>query len=212
MSAGELGEDARRVEEALENILELTTKWQAILLDECDIFLEQRTTADIARNMLVSSKLFSKPVNPSSCFETRTKGRDRNTHSVPIVFLKQLEYYRGVLFLTTNQVAAFDPAFESRIHLSINYPALDRESRLHIWRTFVRPDSGAGGATGASQYASQVTDEELQDLARHELNGRQLKNVVKTARLLAKNEKSALALRHIEKVLNVKKMNLISMP
>jgi len=57
MTAGELGENASEVEKALENILELTTKWKAILLlDECDIFLEQRTTSDIARNRLVSSK------------------------------------------------------------------------------------------------------------------------------------------------------------
>ncbi|KAG9236708.1 hypothetical protein BJ875DRAFT_371541, partial [Amylocarpus encephaloides] len=42
VTAGELGEDASEVEETLENVLELTSKWQAILLlDECDIFLEQ---------------------------------------------------------------------------------------------------------------------------------------------------------------------------
>jgi broad-specificity NMP kinase len=58
MSAGELGETAAEVEESLELVLELTAKWNAILLlDECDMFLEARTTANIRRNRLISSKL-----------------------------------------------------------------------------------------------------------------------------------------------------------
>ncbi|EHL02853.1 hypothetical protein M7I_1116 [Glarea lozoyensis 74030] len=96
MSAGELGETAAEVEEQLEMVLELTAKWNAILLlDECDMFLEARTTADIRRNRLIS------------------------------IFLRKLEYYRGVMFLTSNRIDDFDPAFESRIHLTIHYPALD---------------------------------------------------------------------------------------
>jgi hypothetical protein len=57
MSAGELGETAAEVEDSLELVLELTSKWNAILLlDECDMFLEARTTADIKRNRLISSE------------------------------------------------------------------------------------------------------------------------------------------------------------
>jgi hypothetical protein len=41
MSAGERGETAAEVEDYLELVLELTSKWNTILLlDECDIFLE----------------------------------------------------------------------------------------------------------------------------------------------------------------------------
>jgi hypothetical protein len=57
MSAGELGETAAEVEDSLELVLELASKWDAILLlDECDMFLEARTAADIRRNRLVSSE------------------------------------------------------------------------------------------------------------------------------------------------------------
>ena len=59
------------------------------------------------------------------------------------VFLRLLEYYQGVMFLTTNRVASFDPAFESRIHLTINYPELSSDSRLHIWKTFVKPGTSS---------------------------------------------------------------------
>ena len=60
MSASELGETATEVEESLELVLELTSKWNAILLlDECDMFLEARSTADIRRNRLVSGEFLS---------------------------------------------------------------------------------------------------------------------------------------------------------
>ena len=62
MSASELGETAAEVEESLEQVLELTSKWNAILLlDECDMFLEARSTADIRRNRLVSGEFLSAP-------------------------------------------------------------------------------------------------------------------------------------------------------
>jgi hypothetical protein len=190
ISAGELGETAAEVEDSLELVLELTSKWNAILLlDECDIFLEARTTADIRRNRLISSESFSalhnwKPLLPSQ--------------GLPIprsVFLKKLEYYRGVMFLTTNRISDFDAAFESRIHLTIHYPALDAVSRLHIWKTFVR--------MGNSE--SRLSNSDLETLAKNEINGRQIKNIIKTARLLSKQHKIPLAMEHVEMVLKVKK-------
>lgn len=127
MSASELGETAPEVEESLEQVLELTSKWNAILLlDECDMFLEARSTADLRRNRLVSGK------PPSSYHHVKP------TTKIYIVFLRQLEYYRGMMFLTSNRVSDFDPAFESRIHLTIHYPALDVGSRLHVWKVFTQ--------------------------------------------------------------------------
>ena len=32
-----------------------------------------------------------------------------------------IEYYQGMLFLTTNRLAEFDPAFHNRIHINIEY-------------------------------------------------------------------------------------------
>lgn len=158
------------MEESLGRVIKITTKWRAVLLlDECDVFLEQRSSKSIQRNKLVS------------------------------VFLRLLEYYQGVMFLTTNRIEAFDRAFESRIHLTIQYPKLDLDSRLHVRRTFVRPE----GTT--SKYASNIADEDLQKLAIEDLNGRQIKNIVKPARLLAASEgKKLLELNHIEAVMRVK--------
>jgi ATP-dependent 26S proteasome regulatory subunit len=160
MSAGELGAMAHEVEHDLDRVLELSARWGAVLLlDECDVFLERRSLSDMHRNKLVS------------------------------IFLRLLEYYQGVMFLTTNRVSAFDPAFESRIHLTIHYPNLDYKSRLHIRNTF----------------ASILSKSELEHLAHEELNGRQIKNIVKTARLLATNERTQLAMKHVNSVLTMKK-------
>lgn len=66
MSAGDLGLDSRTVESSLSNVLEMCTKWNAILLlDEADVFLEQRSAHDLERNKLVSSKCFLYPTDTS---------------------------------------------------------------------------------------------------------------------------------------------------
>ncbi|KAH8589925.1 P-loop containing nucleoside triphosphate hydrolase protein [Bisporella sp. PMI_857] len=171
MSAGELGLTADQVETSLQRVLEISTKWGAVLLlDECDVFLEQRTVSDIERNKLVS------------------------------VFLRLLEYFKGVLFLTTNRISTFDAAFQSRIHLLINYPTLDFKSRMVIWHNFVRPEG-----VSSSKYSSSICDEDFESLAQMELNGREIKNIVKTAHLLASRKSVPLAMKHVRTVLKVKK-------
>lgn len=55
MSAGDLGLDPSSVEEKLSDILEMCTKWNAILLlDEADVFLEERSLHELERNKLVT--------------------------------------------------------------------------------------------------------------------------------------------------------------
>ena len=64
ISAGDLGLDSSDVESSLSNVLEMSTKWNAVLLlDEADVFLEQRSARDLERNKLVSSRF---PVIPSN--------------------------------------------------------------------------------------------------------------------------------------------------
>ncbi|KAK5101277.1 hypothetical protein LTS08_004884 [Lithohypha guttulata] len=107
ISVGNLGTTAESVESALQDILELASKRNAVLLlDEADIFLEQRTRHDLHRNAVVS------------------------------VFLRLLEYYQGVLCLTTNRSEEIDVAFHSRIHISLPFPDLTEGNREQIWRHF----------------------------------------------------------------------------
>ena len=59
--------------------------------------------------------------------------QDLKRNAIVSVFLRVLEYYSGILFLTTNRVGTFDPAFRSRIHMSLFYPKLDLKTTLKIW-------------------------------------------------------------------------------
>jgi hypothetical protein len=50
------------------------------------------------------------------------------------VFLRVLDYYNGILFLTTNRAGVLDEAFKSRIHYKIYYPDLTLEQTIDIWK------------------------------------------------------------------------------
>jgi SpoVK/Ycf46/Vps4 family AAA+-type ATPase len=108
VSAGELGTTAEAVEERLPRIFKRASRWKAVLLlDEADVLLEQRSVQDIHRNALVC------------------------------VFLRTLEYYPGMMFLTTNRVRQIDDAIASRIHFKLKYDNLNLEQRTNIWRDFL---------------------------------------------------------------------------
>lgn len=90
LSVLELGTILEVLEAKLVRILDVAPSWRAILLlDEADVYLEKRDTGtmDIEQN-------------------TMTR-----------IFLCNLEYYKGVLFLTTNHVVAFDDTFCCRISM-----------------------------------------------------------------------------------------------
>jgi len=168
-SAGELGTDSRYLESELQKILDICHAWGAILLlDEADVFLEKRNMHDIHRNALVS------------------------------IFLRQLEYFQGILFLTTNRVETFDDAFQSRIHIALRYDELDHRAKKTIFKIFIE-------RVRVLEKTSLMpfSEEDYTALARHELNGRQIKNTVRTAQALAVNKGEPLAMSHIRQVLDV---------
>ncbi len=108
VSVGELGTRMDHLEKNLSQILDIAHTWRAVLLiDEADVFLEQRELRDVNRNALVS------------------------------IFLRMLEYFQGILFLTTNRVATFDEAFQSRIHIGLRYDKLDIKTKKGIWKGFI---------------------------------------------------------------------------
>ncbi|KAL8686930.1 MAG: hypothetical protein Q9218_006760 [Villophora microphyllina] len=148
ISAGELGKDLEDVDTRLDTVLAICRKWKCVLLlDEADVFLQTRSLVDLERNALVS------------------------------IFLRRLEYYQGILILTTNRVSTIDPAFQN----------LDTESRRIIWRNFIK--------------SPEVTEAEFAKLAEWNLNGRQIKNTVACAKSLAWEEGAELGKRHVDIVL-----------
>ncbi|QGI68221.1 hypothetical protein CEK27_012192 [Fusarium fujikuroi] len=91
------------------------------------------------------------------------------------VFLTKLEYYTGICFLTTNRTASIDTAFQSRVDLFLPYKDLTFEARKKVWQNFI---NRAGGTQ------VEIPDEEIKKLAEMKLNGREIKNLIKSAHLL----------------------------
>lgn len=169
VSAGELGTDPAKLELELQKILDIAHSWGAVLLlDEADVFLEKREVHDIHRNALVS------------------------------IFLRLLEYFQGILFLTTNRVETFDDAFQSRIHVALRYGDLTTKAKRSVWSMFIDLCRKQKGCEVAA-----FGDEDLDALSRHQLNGRQIKNIVRTAQALALNEDAVLGLAHVRRVMEV---------
>jgi SpoVK/Ycf46/Vps4 family AAA+-type ATPase len=138
LTVGELGTNVEELETKLKDVLEIAETWNAILLiDEIDIFVQKRGgNSDINRNAMTG------------------------------VFLRLLEYYSGIMFLTTNLVENLDPAFLSRISLNVDYGStLTDATREQIWLNLTR----------------NVTIEnfDAKALSTIKINGRRIKNSIK---------------------------------
>ncbi|CAK7198073.1 hypothetical protein SEUCBS139899_000731 [Sporothrix eucalyptigena] len=194
VSTGELSIEVKDLEKQLSEIFRLGARWNAVvLLDEADVLMSQRTTQDLRRNAIVA------------------------------VFLRMLEYYRGMLFLTTNRHDDFDNAFYNRIHVTIEYGELTAPWRSNIWREHVqracrrnrdpliwcndvdaeKDDVETDGVVAAKELP--LDNELFTTLGDVHSNGRDIKNYVRTSLAFARSEDDDLGL---EQVLIVLENNL----
>ncbi|KAH6676509.1 ATPase [Halenospora varia] len=155
LTSSDIGADPEKIERILSDGFKTAASWGAVLLiDEADVFMERRDSNDLNRNCLVAG------------------------------FLRALEFYDGILFLTTNRVGAFDDAFISRIHVKLYYKDFTDEERQRVWKTFVNKLIKDRGATirlsmDAKDFIAGKAMRELK------LNGREIRNAFQTAVALA---------------------------
>jgi ATP-dependent Clp protease ATP-binding subunit ClpA len=93
--------------------------------------------------------------------------------------LRALEYFQGILFLTTNRVGHFDEAFMSRIHVSIGYERLDDSARGQIWDNLFRKlkeDHKRGGPEIIYEYDAKEYVKKNKEVKALEWNGREIRN------------------------------------
>lgn len=100
------------------------------------------------------------------------RGEDLERSAIVGIFLRMLDYYEGLLFLTTNRPEVLDYAIRSRVMLRLDYPDLDERARAQVWQTMF-------AAAGIN-----LIDERFDALATHPLNGRQIRNLARLARIL----------------------------
>ncbi|KAF2729989.1 hypothetical protein EJ04DRAFT_446105 [Polyplosphaeria fusca] len=159
ITAADLGHEPETLERNLLRFFKNANDWDAIvLLDEADVYLERRSMNDLRRNSVVS------------------------------IFLRALDYFQGILFLTTNRVGHFDEAFMARIHVSIGYERLDDSARFQIWDNLFRKlkdDREQGGLEIKYDYDAKEYVKRSNDVLDLKWNGREIRNAFQTAVALA---------------------------
>lgn len=142
LELGELGTNPSEVEERLQRVFARVTRWNAVLQFDECEIFLAKRGIDLERSAIVG------------------------------IFLRLLDYYRGLLFLTTNRPDALDEAVLSRVMLKLDYPHLSAQTRTDIWRTMF---------TVAGLRLEGCNFEMLGGL---DLNGRQIRNITRLAKIL----------------------------
>lgn len=106
--SGELGTNAEGIREALEEIFKRAKRWNAVML-------------------LDEADVF-----------VRERGNDIQHNAIVAEFLRTLEYFDGLLFMTTNRDDSIDEAIVSRCAAIISYAKPDRADAIKIWRVLAK--------------------------------------------------------------------------
>ncbi|KAK8028429.1 AAA family ATPase, partial [Apiospora marii] len=158
---GDIGYQPDEVEQSLQKHFTLAQQWGCVVLLDEADVFLAKRSDDLKRNGLVS------------------------------VFLRILEYYQGILFLTTNRVGSFDDAFRSRLHLTLYYPKLERKQTVAIWKVNIRRLNDLNKKRfECGQDPIEVQEGEILSFAKKHWeklswNGRQIRNAFQTAVALA---------------------------
>lgn len=122
------------------------------------------------------------------------RGDDMVQNAVVGVFLRVLEYYQGVLFLTTNRDTIVDDAVVSRCTAQVRFPIPSSGDQARIWRIL------------ADLSGVVISDAEVRAFAKkfEGLSGRDVKRVLKLANMIAKQRKEKVTAKLLEYVLQFK--------
>ena len=172
VSVGELGTNPQELERNLEKVMNIANSWDAVvLLDEVDVFAVNREGASIERNAMTA------------------------------IFLRTLERYSGIMFMTTNLLDNLDPAFISRATAVIGYNGLDSVERALIWTKVLNKAK----SLNEIMISEKVYDNIPYLSEKFNINGRLIKNTVRLAYTLALSRDKVLRSSDIIAALEIRK-------
>jgi hypothetical protein len=145
VQCSQLGLNVDQIEKNLRNVLDRASRWGAILLVD---------EADVY---------------------IRKRGEDIHQNAIVGVFLRLIEYYRGVLFMTSNRGEEIDDAIISRATAWIKYEKPSPDLLARIWDVL------------GKQYGANFSDTDIKRLLKilPGISGRTVRNLLKLARMLA---------------------------
>jgi hypothetical protein len=204
VSSGELGTEASELEDNLARILDVATVWKAVLLlDEADVFLEARSLHDVNRNALVSTflRLLEVKPSPASYHDTTDRKQLLVLRGHPLPHDKSCAVIRRgvpvpyVLMLATARTFLTHWRLPG-IHVALKYNDLSASSRRIVWSNFLAK-LGPG--------RTDLSEADYDALEGYDLNGRQIKNAVKTAKSLADSLGGKVTKETLESVLDIQR-------
>lgn len=139
INSGQLGIAPAEVEENLETILRRAERWNAVLLID---------EADVY---------------------IRERGNDMEQNAVVAAFLRTLEYFHGLLFMTTNRMNDVDDAIASRCIATILYEIPGKENAAKIWKVL------------SEEFKLPLSDKLIDELTNEfpEMSGRDIKELLR---------------------------------
>lgn len=124
----------------------------------------------------------------------RTRGEDINQNAIVGAFLRVLEYYSGVLFMTTNRETSVDDAIISRCTAQVKYSIPTPEGQAKIWRIL------------ADVSGIKLPDSEVKKFVKRHpaISGRDVKGLLKLANMISVREKKPITCESIQNVMRFK--------
>jgi hypothetical protein len=114
--------------------------------------------------------------------------------------LRVLEYFKGVLIMTTNRVKSIDLAIQSRINLAVMYPELEGDRGKKVWQGYVAQLRDGANSTEAAIQDIRDWIENKDEMGSDGLNGRQIRNIFTLAQTLAQKDDGKIKLEHIKNI------------
>lgn len=163
VQCSQLGTSPDELEKKLALVLSRATRWKAILLIDEADVYVRHRGGEIAQNAIVG------------------------------VWLRVLEYYRGILFMTSNKATEIDDAVMSRATAWVRYELPNREEAIQLWGVL------------AAQYEVKLSTTEIQELVRSfpKASGRNIKNLLKLGKQLRKDGSAIDAFKKAARFLDV---------
>ena len=112
--------------------------------------------------------------------------------SFSLAFLRHSEYFRGIIFLTTNLTRTIDLAVTSRAQINLSFPALTEPLRVRVWQNFIER---------LPEDVGTLSPVDLVRLAMWEINGREIKNILNMSVSWCRKKKRLLTLEVVENLL-----------
>ena len=157
VQCSQLGTDENQLEKQLRTVLGRAQRWKAILLVD---------EADVY---------------------VQTRGNDIQQNAIVGVWLRVLEYYRGILFMTSNRETIIDDAIMSRATAWIRYDLPDADRARAIWGVL------------STQYKAGLQPADMVALVDRfkAISGRSIKNLLKLAKLRSARKKEPVTVDSI---------------